>query len=52
MASEGTGRPRRCAIHTPSGPIDAATMTATVILRGVLGMIIALSRMMMVIQVA
>ena len=47
MVSSGPGvsTPRRCASHTPNGPIDADASAAISILRGVLGTIIADSRM-------
>jgi hypothetical protein len=47
---EGTGNPRRCAIHTASGSMDAAASDASNILRGVLGMIIEETRMTIVIH--
>ena len=43
-SGDGTSTPRRCASHTPIGPSDAAASAATSILRGVLGTIIAESR--------
>src|SRR5438132_13863687 len=45
---EGTGRPRRCAIQTPKGSIDAAAIDAASIFRGVVGMIIDEIRMTIV----
>ena len=40
LSSEGTGKPRKWAIQTPSGSIEAAASDAASILFGVLGMII------------
>ena len=34
LANDGTGMPRTCANHTPSGSIDAAARATTSILRG------------------
>src|SRR5258705_3936206 len=45
LITDGTGMPRRCAIQTPSGSMDAATIEAASIFRGVAGMIIDPTRM-------
>src|SRR5688572_23637266 len=45
---EGTGKPRKWAIQTPSGSIDAAASDATSIFVGVLGMIIEETRITIV----
>ena len=50
FTNEETGNPRRCAIQTASGSIDAATSDAINVLRGVLGMIIEETRMTIVIH--
>ena len=50
VSSEGTGKPRRWAIQTPSGSIDAATSEAASIFFGVLGMIIEEMRITIVIH--
>ena len=48
LTSDGTDRPRRCAIQTPSGSIVADTRAAASILPGVVGRIIDPTRMTMV----
>src|SRR6266545_5200813 len=48
--ADGAGSPRRCAIQTANGSIDAATIEAVNILRGLPGAIIAYKRMRMVIH--
>src|SRR5688572_12507439 len=48
LSSDGTGNPRRCAIQTPSGSIEAAASDAANILFGVLGMIIEETRITIV----
>ncbi len=47
-SSDGTGKPRRWAIQTPSGSIEAAASDAASIFFGVLGMIIEVMRMTIV----
>src|SRR6187397_2863484 len=48
--TDGTGSPRRCASHTASGSIDAATSDVISIFRGVAGMIMAPTRITMVLH--
>ena len=43
--TDGVSMPLKCASHTPNGPIDADTSAAASIFAGVLGTIIADSRM-------
>ncbi len=45
FSTDGVSTPRRWASHTPTGPIEAETSAAISILPGVLGTIIADSRM-------
>ena len=46
FSTDGVSTPRRWASHTPNGPSEAETSAATSIFPGVLGTIIADSRMM------
>jgi len=47
---DGTARPRRWAIHTPNGSIDAEKSATASILRGVVGRIIEPTRITIVIH--